>query len=270
MIQGSKEWLEFRKTGIGGSDIPTILKVEGAYQSRSELLRQKLGEEKVINDYTQAMFDAGHRFEDFVRGDFVPEVAISKENPRFFASLDGRKDDLMLEVKNTNRMDYLDYARRGIVPELYNAQIQWCLFVTGLNECKLIVGNMHEQFELRVLRDDAFIEKAKKAAAEFLQEMDAANTNQHVALPSWKRLADLKRIESEMKKQLEEVSEEIKSLGEEVLTTFKATQLNGNGLRVEYITRKGTVDYGAIPELKGVDLEQYRKKEITYLQVKLT
>jgi putative phage-type endonuclease len=269
MIQGSNEWLDFRKDKIGGSDIPSILNVEGCYQSRSALLREKLGEKKEISEYTQAIFDKGHEFEHLMRGDFVPEVCVSKENDRFIASLDGRKGDLMLEVKNTNRMDYLDLARRGFVPPIYNAQIQWCLFVTELKECKLIVGNIHEQHEVSVFRDDEFINVAKIEATKFLKEMDASKTSQHTLLPAWRRILELKKMEIEMKKQLEEVSDEIKKLGEGIIIEFNATQLSGDGLRVEYITRKGSVDYGAIPELIGVDLDKYRKEGSTYVQVKL-
>ena len=36
----------------------------------------------------------------------------------------------------------------------------------------------------------------------------------------------------------------------------------GSGVQVSRYIRKGTVDYGAIPELQGLDLEEYRKKPI--------
>lgn len=36
----------------------------------------------------------------------------------------------------------------------------------------------------------------------------------------------------------------------------------GGGFVYDYSIRKGTIDYTAIPELNGVDLEQYRKESV--------
>ena len=44
----------------------------------------------------------------------------------------------------------------------------------------------------------------------------------------------------------------------------------GNGYTFEQIQREGSVDYKAIPELKGVDLNKYRKESINYWKLSFT
>ena len=41
----------------------------------------------------------------------------------------------------------------------------------------------------------------------------------------------------------------------------------GGGICFSRTTRKGNVDYSAIPELQGVDLKQYRKNPITFYRI---
>lgn len=45
-------------------------------------------------------------------------------------------------------------------------------------------------------------------------------------------------------------------------------EFEGFGVKVEQITRKGSVNYAAIPELANVSVEQYRKESTTYWSVK--
>lgn len=62
---------------------------------------------------------------------------------------------------------------------------------------------------------------------------------------------ELKRIE----KLATKLKEELKSL-----SSFQPMALDGFMLSIEY--RAGSVDYKAIPELKDIDLDLYRKEDI--------
>jgi len=55
---------------------------------------------------------------------------------------------------------------------------------------------------------------------------------------------------------------------ETVLKNFSDNPVKGFGCTVSIITRIGAVDYKAIPELVGVDLDAYRKKSTTYKAIK--
>ena len=98
------EWLEWRKKGIGGSDIPKMLNLS-RFGDRLDLLLEKanLTESKPINE---ALFVAAEVAEDEARKRLARQEIVakelkpcnveSKENPIFRASLDGYNEDGVL------------------------------------------------------------------------------------------------------------------------------------------------------------------------------
>ena len=46
-----------------------------------------------------------------------------------------------------------------------------------------------------------------------------------------------------------------------------APRTYGCGVEVLKSSRKGAIDYSAIPELRGIDLEQYRKPPVAVVRV---
>lgn len=61
----------------------------------------------------------------------------------------------------------------------------------------------------------------------------------------------------EYRKQYEALEKKLK---EELLEMCEYKPSYGGGFKLEAIERKGTVDYSIIPELKGIDLDAYRKE----------
>lgn len=93
-------------------------------------------------------------------------------------------------------------------------------------------------------REEKIIEFQKKALIEELSER-------------WYKFSSQLK---EAKKLVEQVEDEIiKTCGHEY---------EGCGLRVLEVERKGSVDYTAIPELKNIDLDQYRKPSTKFWQIK--
>jgi len=70
------------------------------------------------------------------------------------------------------------------------------------------------------------------------------------------KLMEKKRVDD----QLKELETELKALCE--------APSRGFGCTISTVERKGSVDYKAIPELKGLDLEPYRKDSTTYQVIK--
>ncbi|WCM21426.1 YqaJ viral recombinase family protein [Paraburkholderia bryophila] len=67
LVQGSPEWLAHRANYWNASDAPAMMGVS-PYKTRSELLHEKAtGLVKEVDNYTQALFDNGHRFEALAR-----------------------------------------------------------------------------------------------------------------------------------------------------------------------------------------------------------
>jgi hypothetical protein len=46
-----------------------------------------------------------------------------------------------------------------------------------------------------------------------------------------------------------------------------ARRTYGSGVEVLKSSRKGSVDYSAVPELRGVDLEPYRKPPVAVVKI---
>lgn len=97
MFQGSKEWHAERSRRFTASEAPAMMGAS-KYQSRDELLYQKAtGIVPEVTDAKQALFDRGHRaeaaarriVEDMLGQDLYPVTAVSDEDDRLLASLDG-------------------------------------------------------------------------------------------------------------------------------------------------------------------------------------
>lgn len=282
--QGSQPWLDFRKDKIGASDIPAIVKVVGAYTKRSDLLYEKItGISKPLNSFTQALFDKGHEIEADARDgfnklygptrQFVPAVVQSIENEKFFASLDGLCTDQeeVLEIKSTMKDEFLNLAKDGKIPEIYNVQIQWQLFITGYKKALCIVVDSRDRKAnvVEVNRDDVLIGMIKLAAEEFLKEMNAG-VSPYMNLESQEMRnisASIMQIKH-FKKQIKDAETTMKLQAELLLKSFAASKIEGCGVVIDYEDRIGQVDYSAIPELKNVDLNKYRKPSSRSVRIK--
>ena len=54
-----------------------------------------------------------------------------------------------------------------------------------------------------------------------------------------------------------------------MLDLSDARRAFGSGVELIRTSRKGAVNYGAIPELEGVDLEQYRKDPVDVVKISI-
>lgn len=282
--QGSPEWLAYRKNGIGASEIPAICNVRGSYQTADQVLDSKFGIEKTISDYTAKIFAEGHELEEQVRAEafenlgkqYRPAVVESIEHPMFFASLDGisENNDAIIEVKSTRKADFLRQVQDGFCPDIYFYQIQWQLYITGLKECTLVVvdAETKNKYPIIVDRDDSIIETLVGEALKFYERMKSgvAPTQQLDAFDEigMRLEAVLHSIEvyNERIKELEDKKKEYASF---LLIKYAAKKLENDRLSIQVMERQGSVNYKAIPELRGVNLDQYRGKATTQMRVAL-
>jgi hypothetical protein len=80
---------------------------------------------------------------------------------------------------------------------------------------------------------------------------------QQIENPEWCDLA------SKWKKnhiQLKILEEEDRILRENLIALCEHQSSAGNGIRVMRFLRKGSIDYGKIPQLKGLNLDKFRKE----------
>ena len=281
LSQGSKEWHQYRRTRLGASEVPSILGVDGAYKSFNAVLRDKVNQTVEDNSFKNKLFQDGHEYEKLIRDEinekrgfrFRPEVIEHDSNSRFFASLDGldTKAEMILEVKSTTKQEIIDRISKADIPPHYYFQMQWQFYVTGLDRGLLAVIKDGHMVTIDVNRSQRIIDEIIPHAHRFIEALDAEMVKEFTYLdnPKYLQLVQLKRASSEMSAQLEQVDAKIKELSTELLGEYKATCLEGQGIRVEVVERVGAVDYSKIEALKGMDLEPYRKKGSRYTQVKL-
>jgi putative phage-type endonuclease len=281
LIQGTPEWLAYRKNGIGGSDIASIASIPGAYKSRSAVLREKLGfDQKQLSSFQEALFASGHAWEDSVRTSvetslgvpLAPLVIEAHDDPRFFASLDGWDDvsKTVLEVKSTGKESLFQNLAEGVVWPIWQAQIQWALYCTGGSRALLAcVLDQSGDVIIHEIQPDLNMQALLVGVAlDFLRELDAAK---RLAVPDRhiKEIEKMKRVLDRVSKRAKVIEDRMKTMAESVLGISGITRLETDALTIAYQERAGAIQYKNIEALKGVDLEQYRGKPSKFVTIKL-
>lgn len=284
--QNTQEWLDFRKNRIGASDVAPILGLS-PYTTRMELWRQKMGIDE-SNHETHAM-RYGKENEEFIRSemnrllkaDFKPACFEDEESPWLMCSVDGFDDatEILIEIKCANEADH-NLARRQIVPPKYGPQLQtimhvckaysiwYCSFHKGDLQYFLVhVDTNYIDHMIPKLRDfwDSLQNFTKpeidEKHKEFIKEEVKYILNEG---DEWDQLA-LGWLSIQHEKKELEKSEKI--YRERIMSICQEKNMRGCGLKVTKRVRIGSVLYADVPELKGVDLEKYRKEKTIYWMI---
>lgn len=269
MQQGSQEWLKLRKSKIGASDAPIIMGVS-PWRTPYQLWEEKLGmnagqKENAAMRYGKAMEEVARQaYQEVVGVEVSPEVVFHKEVDYMMASLDGLSSDRQtaVEIKNANADDHA-IAKSGSVPEKYYPQLQHQLACLCINQIHYFSYHNGEGVLVVVDKDDSYLEKLYAEEKKFwecvlsLQAPELHNKNYNTTED-----AEFIRVASEWKnvtEQIKRLESLEKSYKEQLIERANGSDVRGGGIRVEKSSRKGAVNYKMIPELIGVDLEQYRK-----------
>lgn len=176
---GSREWLEQRQKGLGGSDIGPIVGAPGAYNSRKDILKSKvlpISEEQVReqannNETYAGALGRGNAWEKRIYNRMLkehPEFNLTfskkswadKDHPYRTANFDGLladengNPDGVLEIKTASDPRKWGPVEGGInsIPPTYRSQVLWYTHLAGLKRAAVAVAiNDHE---LRVYKFD--------------------------------------------------------------------------------------------------------------------
>lgn len=279
-VQRSDEWYRFRQRHIGASEVP-ILMGESDWSSVYELWQKKTGaiqEKKETTWYQQRGIDAEPKIKELYerRTGFktIDRVIEYECWPVLSASLDGwvEAEKIVVEFKCPSKKKH-EMAKNGEVPLCYRAQVQAQMLVSKAIKCHyvsfdiasdeiaIVTVEPNQEYQQRILeRAKWFWEFVdKKIAPPF--ETGALSPN------------DLAEIEEYLdlfhgcKKQIaliEKRAEEYRKIIESKVTVENA-KIGKHS--VAWITRRGSVDYSKVEELKGVDLEKYRKPETRFFKI---
>lgn len=180
------DWLRFRQKGIGGSDIASVCGIN-IWKSPLALWHEKT--EKIENDEEENIpAELGIYLEPFMKERFekwikkeegidvdvaiVPYILQQKDNPIALANLDGlfsHPDKLacITEYKTTSEFFYKQWQDENL-PDNYYLQVQWYLYVTGLEYCYLsfLIGN--RKFDVLIIeRNQGVIDEIVEKADHF-------------------------------------------------------------------------------------------------------
>lgn len=163
LIQGTTEWLNWRKGKLSASKTAIILGFS-PYCTPFELFEEELGlrEPKKATAHMQRGLDV----EDEARDWLYTQTGLRFEpkcwehvNPLYISSLDGMSSDQkhIVEIKNNNK-EFHEIAKRGNIIDMHYAQIQHHMFCTDLSECFYLSWRKDDPIFFPVKRNQIFID----------------------------------------------------------------------------------------------------------------
>jgi putative phage-type endonuclease len=218
--------------------------------------------------------DARKHFELLVNVDMPPALVIHPEFDFLRASLDGWNAELQegLEIKCPGKVDHAT-AVAGEVPKHYYAQVQHQIMVTNAKAWNYWSFDGERGALVRVLPDAKYIKKLMAAEKKFWELLkgdtppDFTDADYHEDTdPVLTMLCNNYEME---KRDLEKAEERLKALKDQITARVGHPRVKCGNIRIAQITKKGAIDYSKIEVLKGLDLEHYRKKAITYFDVRV-
>lgn len=264
--QGTQEWFSLRKTKITATDSCVIMGTNH-WKNRIQLYNEKISDSN--NTFVNERMKRGIDLEPIARDlynlktglNVKPSVVVKDWS---MASLDGISEcgKYLLEIKCPNNTDHL-LALNGQIPAHYYPQLQHQIMVCDVNEMDYFSFDGIDGIIVKVKRDDAFIESMIQEELKFYECL----INRKPPEPEkydyiyreddlWKQCATQWKIIVNEMKQMEKQEEELRK---QLIFLSGESNSKGHGISLCQVQRKGNVDYTKIPELKGIDLEKYRK-----------
>lgn len=266
--QGTPEWLEMRKRYLGASDIPVLME-ESPYKTPYQLWQEKLGLSQP-QKMTESM-EYGQKNEENIRGMYeiisgykmTPQVIFHPKIDYLMASLDGLNEygTFAVEIKCNNHDNHC-LAKEGQIPYCHYGQLMAQMECLGHDKIDYVSYHKGDLVTVCVSRDDEYIEKMLKKCHMFWQSVLNLEEPPLVDADFRERDANWKRI-AEMLWDLEEKNRLNGKLAGELKEELKQMSEGQNSKSGEYrfigTSRRGSINYEAIPELENVNLEKYRK-----------
>lgn len=284
--QGSREWLEFRLTRIGASEIPIILGLSDKCTPLT-LWKRKLG---FVPDQGQHFgMVLGHRMEKTMRAhinkeldrDYQPVVVQHTLYDWAIASLDGYDEETntCLEVKLVSKSVFDNLENES--PEPFLAQAQWQLFCSDATHCLLAInhlqGSPSDAKSYIIQRNNEYIDMCFEKAQDFhyllLHMIEPEMTEDdytEITDDDFGLIANEWKI---IKQQQNSINAREKELREKMIEYTDDGNCQGFGVRLSRVNREGSVDWKVLfDDLEGThpdvaekfNPDDYRKKQIGY------
>ncbi len=174
------EWLEMRRSGIGGSDVAAIVGLS-KWRTPTDVYNSKI-EAPVDND--NASMEWGRRLEPVIREKYAEAVGMSVDTPPFLfrhqehkfmiADVDGiRADGRIVEIKTARTQQGWGEDGTDEIPDYYKTQVQHYMTVLGATSCDVAVLIGASDFRIYTIEHDPELE-------ELLIDAENEFWNEHV------------------------------------------------------------------------------------------
>jgi len=271
--QDNEEWLEWRRGGIGASDISVIMGIN-PYKSQYELWEEKCGY-KTSPSLNKAMV-FGIENEGVARDwlntnlslRLIPICVEDKKDSFMRASLDGYDNfqNLLVEIKCPISKSVIYNARElKAFHDYWVMQVQWQLMVADIPHGKLAIWD-HENhccLMLDIYNDAKLNEKMRSAAKEFWKRVqfgtppplenkeykEIEDKDLHKKLIEWYALSEEEKIIKEKKDKMKE----------QIIKESGGGNIKLNNFFIRFNPPKNTYNFEQM-KLEGIDLEKYKKQ----------
>jgi putative phage-type endonuclease len=276
--QNTPEWHRWRQQGLGASDAPVIMG-DAAFKTTRMLWSVKTG--RMQEEPTGSAARRGRELERLARQAYEQELGIQMEPLCLVhdelewmrASLDGLSFDgsTVLEIKCPMNVRDQSAARAGSVPPHYYAQLQHELEVARAAELHYWSFDGSEGSLVRVRPDRDYLKRLVDAEAAFWrlvrENVWPEKTGDELDLsadPEWHQITARYREVRVRREAADAEERKLRAMLENLATTRRTF---GCGVELLRSSRKGAVDYAAVPELRGVNLEPYRKPPVSVVKI---
>ena len=282
--QGSQEWLDVRSKCGMASEVGALLGVS-KWEPKTPLALWKIknGEVKIetnfaMNHGNKYEDEARNMFEDDMGAVFEPVVVINDfDGIPIGASLDGYResDNTILEIKcplkGTASDLWKEVADTALLPEQYWLQCQQQMLVCNSSKLyfwvydvkntsgllQVVVPHLKTQAKIVNAWTEYYsMDKPEASTADVVENDDA------LWLKKAKEWREIQNVLMEMK-----ATED--SLRKELIELSQGQSYIGGGVQLRCGTSKGRVNYKDIPQLSGVNLEDYRGDDVTKHYIKM-
>ncbi|MGA7761347.1 MAG: YqaJ viral recombinase family protein [Candidatus Binataceae bacterium] len=278
--QNTPEWHLWRQQGLGASDAPVVMG-EAAFKTPRMLWAIKTG--RTQEGASGLAARRGRELERLARRAYERQSGIQMEplclvhdKLRWMrASLDGLSFDgsTVLEIKCPIGADSQAAAKRGHIPPQYYAQLQHQLEVSGAAEVHYWSFDGRAGALIRLTPDREYQKRLVEAEARFWELVKenvwpepAGEELDLSADPKWRQVALSYR---DAKLRLDAAAADEHKLRAILENLATARRTFGCGVELLRSSRKGAIDYRAIPELCGVNLEPYRKPPVAVVRINI-
>lgn len=181
LVQGSKEWNEFRAKHFGASEAAAMLGLSKQLTRNDLLLYKKTGKSKEYSDWVQAnILDYGHEVEAMAR-EILEELIghdlfpVTCSDGKLSASCDGLTFDHLIAFEhkqfNSELVNFIN--DNGTLPDTHMPQCQQVLLVTGADRLIFVCsdGGERNRAQLDIYPDADWFDKIKKGWAQFEKDL---------------------------------------------------------------------------------------------------